>query len=74
MTPVRLVLALGLAIAGGWIGSRAVYVNRNPLYRADPRNGTVQEQTADNAWKWWVGLATGAFIGGALPFLNRRDP
>lgn len=72
-TMMRILLALALALAGAWIGSRVVYVNHNPLYRhLDPAHGTVQERTADNAWKWWVGLLTGAFIGAALPFLEPK--
>ncbi len=67
----RILLALVLAAAGGYAGTQLVYINRNPLYKGDRLNGTMQPQTSDNAWKWWVGLATGAFIGAALPFLNR---
>jgi hypothetical protein len=67
----KLLLALVLGIAGGWLGTQVVYVRHNPLYKRDPSNGTTQQQTPDNAWKWWVGLAVGAFLGAAVPFWKR---
>lgn len=71
MTIPRLLLVLVLGGVGGWIGTNLVYVNHNPLYDSDPINGTVQTRTPDNAWKWWAGLAAGAFIGASMPFWNR---
>ncbi len=67
----RLLLALVLGIAGGWIGTTMVYVNYNPLYKPDPKNGTTQQQTPDNAWKWWAGLVVGGFLGASFPFWKR---